>query len=212
MVLPSISVVDGTQPSDTLTHGPAMVEAVLNALQANTQGATSGVKILPVDIYGNSESTTTFDVAQGIYQAAKAGATVINMSLGGSDGDSTYLSDMVQAAIKQNIVLIASAGNEPVAASTYPAAYPGVTAVTASGQNGQLAPYANYGPFVSLIAPGTEVMPFDGQSWVVTGTSTSAAYISGTVAGIADSSHQAPSQVMPAIRSKFAFTPPQPGK
>ena len=66
---------------------------------------------------------------------------------------------------------------------TYPAAYPDVIAVTAGDRKGNIAPYANRGSFVDVIAPGTSVVQFDNQSYLVSGTSASTAYVSGTAAG-----------------------------
>ena len=57
------------------------LETILRSVQGTTSGTTS-IKVLPVDVYGNNVSTTTFDVAQGIYRAVNAGANVINLSLG----------------------------------------------------------------------------------------------------------------------------------
>jgi len=44
--------------------------------------------------------------------------------------------------------------NEPVTTPTYPAAYPGVVAVTATDSTGQIASYANRGSFVDLAISG----------------------------------------------------------
>ena len=205
ILLPSISVADGTQPAGSLTHGPAMVETMLETLKANSPDGSTSVKILPVDVYGSGESTSTFDVAQGVAAAVNAGANIINMSLG-SDGDSSYLHDVITKASAQGVVFFAAAGNEPVTTPTYPAAYSEVIGVTAS-QNGQLAPYANRGNFVSVIAPGTSLVPYDGQSYMVTGTSTSTAEVSGMAAALAANGNQTPDQVVPTIRTKLAYKP-----
>ena len=57
--------------------------------------------------------------------------------------------------------------------------YPQVLAVTAGVGPGQLAPYANRGSFIDIMAPGSSVITFNGRSWRVNGTSPAAAYISG---------------------------------
>jgi hypothetical protein len=54
-----------------------------------------------------------------------------------------------------------------------------------------------------MMAPGTSVVPFEGQSYIVTGTSTATAYVSGLVAGLADSGGNCPSEVVPAVRAKL---------
>jgi len=201
-VLPSVSVAGGDCASSQLTHGTAMADTILRGVQANTGGKTS-VKILPVDVYGCNETTSTFDVATGIYQAIQKGnANVINLSLGGQ-GDSEFLHTLIQNATKQGVVFFAAAGNQPVTTPTYPAAYPEVEAVTAGSGQGQIADYANRGSFVDLMLPGTSIVPYDGQSWAVTGTSTATAYASGIAAGIADAGHNCPGQAISTVQSKF---------
>lgn len=210
-LLPRVSVIsDGNSPPPTgnstdPNHGTAMAETILTSINAATSGKTS-VKILSVDVYGNNPSTTTFDVAAGISRAINSSANVINLSLGGS-GDSPLLHDMIRSASDQGIVFFGAAGNEPVTTPTYPAAYPEVIAVTARDRNGQIADYANRGDFIDIMAPGTSVVPFDGQSFLVTGTSAATAFASGIAAGLADASHNCPIKVVPTIREKLAFKP-----
>jgi hypothetical protein len=187
-MLPKIQVAGNYQPDPSqLTHGTAMAETILGALQAKTGGSTS-VKIRPVDVYGANESTSTFDVAQGIVQAVNNGANIINLSLG-SSGDSQFLRNTIYQVTQQGIPVFAAAGNEPVTTPTYPAAYPGVVAVTASDSTGKIASYANRGSFIDMIAPGDNVVGYNGQSYLVEGTSTSTAFASGMAAGLADSAH-----------------------
>jgi thermitase len=177
-----------------------MAETILGSLATMTKGSSS-VQILPVDVYGPNVSTTTFDVANGIAQAVNGGANPINLSLG-SAGNSTFLDSVIQDASSKNIVFIAAAGNTPVTTPFYPAAYSGVMAVTAIDQ-GQLASYANRGSFVSLGAPGTSLIYFGSQPYYVTGTSASAAFISGVAAGYMDSTHNSASQMQTFLRSNF---------
>jgi hypothetical protein len=199
-----ISVAGKPAANSQLTHGTAMADTILRAIQANTGGKTS-IKMMPVDVYGPNETTSTFDVATGVFDAVQAGANVINLSLGGQ-GDSAFFHTLIQNAAKQGVVFFAAAGNQPVTTPTYPAAYPEVEAVTAGNGAGQVADYANRGSFVDLMLPGTSVVPYDGQSWAVTGTSTSTAFATGVAAGLADSSHNCPGQVIPTLQSKFGVS------
>jgi thermitase len=111
---------------------------------------------------------------------------VLNMSLG-SSSDSPFLQNIIAQINQQGIPIFAAAGNEPVTTPTYPAAYPGVIAVTASDQSGNIASYANRGSFIKMIAPGDNIVNFDGQNYLVEGTSTATAIASGMAAGLADS-------------------------
>lgn len=200
-VLPAISVAGSATPSAQPTHGTIMGWTIMRALSGKTGGTTS-VKILPVDVYGPNETTSTFDVANGIYQAVNGGANVINLSLGGG-GDAPFLETLIQNAESQGVVFFAAAGNQPVTTPFYPAAYPGVEAVTASSAPGQVADYANHGSFVSLMLPGTSIMPYGGESWVSEGTSDATAYATGIAAGMADSHHDCPQTVIPTMQSNF---------
>jgi hypothetical protein len=186
-VKPQIHVAGDSSAVSGLTHGTAMVETILDGIAANT-GGSSSVQILPVDVYGNSETTTTFDVANGIVQAVNNGANIINLSLGGT-GDSQILHNTIMIVSHQGIPIYAAAGNDPVTTPTYPAAYPEVISVTATDSSGNLASYANRGSFIDMTAPGDNVVSFAGQNYLVEGTSTATAFASGTAAGLADSSH-----------------------
>ena len=174
-----------------LTHGTSMAETILRGIEFVPQSDdTSNIRILPVDVYGPNPETTTFDVARGIYAAVNSGATVINLSMGG-DADSPFLADVIQQANRAGVLFFGAAGNEPDPLPNFPAAYPSVIAVTAGNHRGEIAPYANYGSFVDVVAPGVSYVNFRGDSYVVTGTSSSTAYVSGTAAGLLESGKSA---------------------
>lgn len=206
-LLPGLSVSgESFSPTDQLSHGTSMTETILHGLASATpESSESNVRILPVDIYGGREETSTFDVAKGVYAAINAGATVINMSLAG-DGDSGLLQQLIHDGRRQGVLFFAAAGNEPVTSPTFPAAYPEVVAVTASDRRGNIASYANRGSFVDVVAPGRSLVQFNGESFIVTGTSASTAYVSGTAAALR-ASGQTPNEVEGAIRSVLAVKP-----
>ncbi len=205
--LATLSVAEGANPDPKRpTHGTSMGETILRGvalLQQSSDG--SRVRILPVDVYGSSPMTSTFQVAQGIVQAVNGGAMIINLSLG-SDGNSSFLEQVIKDAHSQGVVFYAAAGNEPVATPTYPAAYPEVDAVTAIDRNGQIARYANYGSFVDVGAPGSTIVTYNGQSYLVMGTSASTAIVSGMAAGTVDNTSQKPIDVEPKIRDSLGFS------
>jgi thermitase len=191
----------------TPSHATAMAETMLSSIQNVTQGSSS-VQILPVDVFGPSESSSSFDIAQGIAQAVNGGANIINLSLG-SAGDSGILQSVIQDAQAKGIVLIGAAGNSGTTTPFYPAAYPGVNSVTAV-ENGQLPSYADRGNWVSFGAPGTSTIYFNNQPWSVVGTSSSAAYVSGALAGYLDSTHTGLDQAQSFIRNNFSLSGPAP--
>jgi Subtilase family len=208
-VLPSVSVSGGVSDvsSDAPTHATSMAQTLLNSLARTAQADDAGkVRVLPVDIYGGKETTTTFEVAQGLYRAIQANANVINLSLGGT-GDSPVVEYLLQSARQKNILVFASAGNTPTTDPTYPAASPNVIAVTASDWNGNLAPYANRGDFVEVKAPGNSLVRYGGQTYVSTGTSTATAFISGQAAALA-AQGVSPQQAADTILQRFDIHAP----
>jgi thermitase len=210
-VLKPISVVDNATVSPTaITHGTAMAQTILRGVSQqndNTGSNGSKVRILPVNVYGSGETTTTWDVARGVQAAVDNGATMLNMSLGGAT-DSAVLDDILQQAMARGIPVFAAAGNQSGTAPTYPAAIPGVTAVTALGAPGQLASYADYGSFVDMALPGSSVVYLGSQAYVVQGTSASTAYATGVAAGVKGINCMPWSQIQSVMQKRFPV--PQP--
>lgn len=204
-LLPTISVAgEGAASATGPTHGTSMANTLLLGLQQATGGATSA-QILPVDVYGGNPLASTYDVAVGIMAAVNGGANVINLSLG-STADSAFLRSVIESVSKSGIPIFAAAGNQPVTTPTYPAAYPQVTAVTA-GQNGQPAPYANVGSFVDVMAPGTSVVTYNGQTYLISGTSAASALVAGQAAGVAAAKNLSPTQAASQVQSQMPFQP-----
>ena len=113
----------------------------------------------------NNCGAATQDIASGINWAVSNGAKVINLSLGGGTPDNTYEEPAVAAAIAAGVVVVAASGNDDTNTVDYPGADPGVIAVGASANCGDtqnvpgsghecVASYSNYGPQLSVVAPG----------------------------------------------------------
>jgi len=203
ILLPPISVVGDLPANNSAvpTHGRAMVNTLEQALAQASNGKTP-VRILSVVVYDQSETTTTLNVALGIQAAVDNGATVLNMSLGGTT-DSPILDDIINQALAKGIVIFAAAGNQPVSAPTYPAAIPGVNDVTALSQPGQLAAYANFSPQVDMALPGTSIFSYGGQTYAVQGTSPATAYATGVAAGTKGLNCPTWAQIQAAMQQKF---------
>lgn len=189
-----------TLSTTTPTHATAMAQGILGAVAQ--QSTHSPVRILPVNVYGNSETTTSWNVALGVQAAVDGGATVLNMSLAGTT-DEAVLNDIIQQAIAKGVVIFAAAGNQPVNTPNYPAAIPGVNAVTALGAPGQLASYANYGSFVEMALPGSSIVYLGNQAFVVQGTSSATAYATGVAAGTKSINCLTWAQILAAMQAKF---------
>jgi thermitase len=213
-ILKPISVVDDANGSSTaaatgattLTHATGMAQTILRAIGAAGGGSTSA-RILPVDVYGSNPTATSWDVALGVQAAVNNGATILNMSLG-SSGDSSVLDSVIQQTIADGIPVFAAAGNDGVATPEYPAADPGVDAVTALQSATQLASYANYGSYVDMALPGGSVVYMGNQPYLMQGTSVSTAYATGMATGTKSSD----CGEWPAIVQGLAKSYPVPAK
>jgi type VII secretion-associated serine protease mycosin len=149
---------DDPVADDDSGHGTMVAGAA--AAGTNNGKGVAGVawnaRILPVKVLDSQGSGTDADVASGITWAADQGARVINVSAGGTD-DSSVLRDAVDYALARDAVVVAAAGNDASAFPFYPAAYPGVVAVTATDHAGAFASFSNYGPWMTLSAPGVNI-------------------------------------------------------
>ncbi len=92
---------------------------------------------------------------------------------------------LVQAAIQKGIIVVASAGNGgPGAQPAYPAALPGVIAVTAVDKGESMFSRANRGDYIDLAAPGVGILTTAprGAFHVSSGTSLATAHVTGVIA------------------------------
>lgn len=147
------------------THVAGTVAAVANNAQ-DIAGLAYGARVQPVRVLGHCGGSTS-DIADGIIWASGGHvdgvpdngnpAEVINMSLGGggmcSDDPATQAA--IDGAISRGVTVVVAAGNNADNATYYtPASCKGVVAVGASGVEGERSWFSNFGPSVTLSAPG----------------------------------------------------------
>jgi subtilisin family serine protease len=165
-------------------HGTSIVGAI--AARVRLRGMAPGAHILAARAFGtnrNSMDGTTDSILKSIDWAVRNGARVINMSFAG-DRDPA-LERVLAAARQRGIILVAAAGNAgPNSRPLYPAAFPGVIAVTATDQDDRIFRAANRGNHIAVAAPGVDLwLPTPDNNYRLTsGTSFAAAIISGLVA------------------------------
>jgi subtilisin family serine protease len=158
----------------------------LIAAHAKLMGAAPDSKILAVRAFDPKDAGaegTTFNVLKSIDWAATHGARVINMSFAGPPDPAIHRS--LEAARRKGIVLVAAAGNAGAKSPPlYPAADPNVIAVTATDAEDKLFEQSNRGPYITVAAPGAQILVVSPDSGydVSSGTSYSAAEVSGIVA------------------------------
>src|SRR5262245_8175086 len=123
------------------------------------------------------------DYVQAVHQTYAASTTsLVNLSLG------TYIYDealhaSVHALDTTGIPIIASAGNDNTSKPFYPAAFPEVLGVCSSTRHTRVkAAYSNFGPWVSLCAPGLQYVTRPLQPGdIASGTSFASPMVAGTL-------------------------------
>jgi type VII secretion-associated serine protease mycosin len=154
-------------------------------------------------------------LARGIRYAVDHGATVISMSLGGGSGSwrgAETEERAVRYALDRGSVLVASAGNDGAGPNcrNFPAAYPGVIAVGAVDRRMRVAPFSNRQKYLSLVAPGVQIVSagVDGSYVIGDGTSSAAAIVAGVVALVrSEFPRLTPSQVRWALERGTTHAP-----
>jgi serine protease len=216
-----------SHPNDDNAHGTHVAGTI--AQSTNNGTGTAGVAfkacMMPIKVLDKNGSGSYADIVEGIYFAADHGASIINLSLGGS-ADSQSLKDALAYAYDHGVTVVAAAGNDGSGAVSYPAAYDEyVIAVGATRYDETLVSYSNYGPGLDLVAPGGDLNvdqngdgygdgilqnTFNPNSkntrefnyWFFQGTSMAAPHVSG-VAGllVSNGTATAPDDVRAALES-----------
>ena len=136
-------------------HG-THVAGIIAARGNNGQGIAGmawGSRVMIVKVLDQEGDGYYSEVADGLVYATDNGASIANLSLGGSQR-SQLMEDAVAYANAHDTVVIAAAGNTG-SAVLYPAAYPGAVAVAATDQNDNHLSFSCFGPEIDLAAPGS---------------------------------------------------------
>jgi subtilisin family serine protease len=121
----------------------------------------------------------------------------------------------IAASVTKGIVLVAASGNAGAKSPPlYPAANPNVIAVSATDAYDRLFPASNRGGHIAVSAPGVDIfLPApDGKYQMTSGTSFSAAYISGLAALMMERNPQLAPAELRAILIKTARDLGLPGR
>jgi type VII secretion-associated serine protease mycosin len=189
-VLPGYDVVNGGGVADTDCDGHGTFVAGLIAGRQlpgfGFAGVAPDATILPIRQANSAQDGTAETLAAGIIAAVNRGAQVINVSIVTTQLV-LPLTRAVQYALDHDVLIVAAAGNDYSGGNDteYPAALPGILAVGAVDSTGQHASFSESGSYVSVAAPGTNLLgPGAGGVGLVTesGTSFATAFVSGVAA------------------------------
>ncbi len=154
----SASFIDGETVEDGHGHGTHTSGTVLaRDNDEGVVGVAPQADLLTGKVLANAGFGSTAGVMAGAQWAADNGAHVISMSLGGGDFEQAEADLYAAIVANQNVIIIAAAGNSNSATPSYPASYPDVVSVAAIDSGRNKASFSNFGPLISLAAPGVGV-------------------------------------------------------
>ena len=150
---------NNSNTSDLLGHGTAVAGTIAAASNngIGVAGVTWNTLIMPLVVVDENDYASYSNMADAIQYAADHGAKVINLSVGGSSA-SLALQSAVNYAWKKGATIFAAAMNNSNSDMQYPAACTNVIAVSATDNNDRLASFSSYGNWVTLSAPGTNIL------------------------------------------------------
>jgi len=131
----------------------------------------------PCGCYGWLESVA---IAESLVYAADNGADIVNMSFGGYE-ISHIEREAIDYCAAAGVLLVAAAGNSAIDKPLYPAAFENVVAVAGTDEFDFRYSHSNYGVWIDLAAPGTNVFStlIGGDYGYKTGTSMATPVVAG---------------------------------
>ncbi|MBI3322044.1 MAG: S8 family serine peptidase [Candidatus Omnitrophica bacterium] len=170
-------------PNAPQEYHETAVAGVIGAVGNNGLGL-AGVcwkaQIMPLRI-----NYATDQVVQALQYAYANGADVVNMSFGSYDlakyGPNSALKDLIMTGVANGVLLVATAGNASISTKRYPGAFDEVLGVASTDSADQRSSFSNWGSWVDVAAPGTDILSTipGGGFALVSGTSFAAPYVSG---------------------------------
>jgi hypothetical protein len=165
-------------------HGTGIAGAIVS--HARLMGSAPAARILAIRAFAaapNGGQSTSFVILKALDYAAAHGAQIVNMSFAGPND--ALIERGISAAVARGIVMVAAAGNAGAKSPPlYPAANRNVIAVGATDAQDRLFAASNRGGHIAVSAPGVDIfLPAPDEKYqMASGTSFSAAYISGLAA------------------------------
>ncbi len=163
---PGINLGPSDTADDVIGHG-TLVASVVGANSNNgigIAGVSWGTQIASIKVchevydflFGLLGVCDSASTSAGMIHAADQGYQVINMSFAGPEMSQAE-ADAVAYAWNAGVVLVAAASNNYSQTPMYPASFANVIGVAATDWFGNLASFSNFGPTVSMSAPGAKM-------------------------------------------------------
>ncbi len=172
-------------PIDDNGHGTHIAGTlVASRSSAGIRGVAPKAALFPIKAFDRDGAAYVSDIIQAIYWCIANSMNIINMSFGMS-AYSPALHNAVKQAYAQNIIIVASAGNQAKRnVIDYPARFQQTVAVGASNKGNRIAAFSNQGGLIDVYAPGEAINStwLYGQYNELSGTSMATAHVSGVIA------------------------------
>lgn len=194
-------------PSPPSPHGTAVASLLVGEADG-LRSAWPGAALAVADIYcGDPRGGSVARLVAALDWLVRQQVAVVNISLVGPPN--RLLQQAVAAAQARGLILVAAVGNDgPAAPPLYPAAYPGVLAVSGVDARRRPLPEAGRGPHVSAVAQGSglAVAQLGGGLALARGTSFAAPWLAGRIAqawGTAPPSTARAQALLEALRTQL---------
>jgi subtilisin family serine protease len=156
-------VTGGPDVVDTVGHGTFVASLAAGSITNGDGIAGFGgdARLMIIQANRNGSTFTDVDESAAIVWAVDNGANIVNLSLGGPQ-TSRIERDAIAYAADHGVLVVAAAGNAGLRGN--PVEYPAALlarrglAVAASTAGGLRAPFSSTGRYVSLAAPGVDIL------------------------------------------------------
>ena len=170
---------------DAIGHG-THVAGIISAAMGNGKGGAGiapGVKLLSLRITNDKGSSTDAKLICGLQAAVKAGAQIVNISLGGP-AYSAVFQKAINEATEAGVTVVAAMGNDGTNCLNYPAGYDNVIGVVSVDRTNNRASGSSYGTWGDVAAPGANIWStyYNGSYWPKSGTSMASPVVAGVAA------------------------------
>ena len=170
---------------DAIGHG-THVAGIISAAMGNGKGGAGiapGVKLLSLRITNDKGSSTDAKLICGLQAAVKAGAQIVNISLGGPAYSAVFQKAINEAA-EAGVTVVAAMGNDGTNCLNYPAGYDNVIGVVSVDRTNNRASGSSYGTWGDVAAPGASIYSttYTGSYGPKSGTSMASPVVAGVAA------------------------------